>query len=255
MMRAAVIGVLIAALASFLVWSYLKRFEDEASGGPRVHVLTVLRTLEPGAVLKDADLGERAIPQAYVDSRAIRSTDRQRIANLHVSTTLDAQQILNWTDIVSANDERIMSSLVQPGMRAVTIHTEGRASSLVRPGDRVDVIATLPQPGTGDHRSGVVLLQNILVLGRSAGPNTTSNNNNDGSDIALSLSLQHSQLLAVAGDKAKLTVALRAPDDVRVLEGMTELSSATLTEPDKRPAPVKSKAGPLPVAPANGGGR
>lgn len=251
-MRAAVIGLLVAALASFLVWSYLKRFEDEASGGPRVHVLTVVRTLEPGAVLKDADIGERAIPQAYVDSRAIRSADRQRITNLRVSTSIDAQQVLNWTDIVSSTDERIMSSLVQPGMRAVTIHTEGRASTLVRPGDRVDVIATLPQPGSGDHRAGVVLLQNILVLGRSVSATSATTGSSEGSDIALSLSLQHSQLLAVAGDKAKLTVALRAPDDVRVLEGLAELSSSALTEPEKRAAAVRVRTGPLPVTGVGG---
>src|SRR5512140_2847631 len=99
-MRAAVIGLMVACVSSFLVWSYMKRFEDEASGGPRVQVLTVVRTLEPGSILKDADIGERGIPQAYVDSRAIRANERQRIANLRVSTTLDAQQILNWSDIV-----------------------------------------------------------------------------------------------------------------------------------------------------------
>lgn len=250
-MRALVIAIAVASLASFLVWSYLQRFEDEASGGPRIHVLTVVRTLEPGAVLKDADIGERAIPQSYVDSRAIRSLDRQRIANLRVATALDAQQILNWTDIVSSSDERVMSSLVQPGMRAVTIHTEGRGSALVHPGDRVDVIATIPQPGSAEHRAGIVLLQNVLVLGRSNSATTTSAAN-EGTDIALSLSLQHSQLLAVAGDKAKLTVALRAPDDVRVQEGLTEISSSALIEAEKKIMAARAKTGPVPVGAAGG---
>jgi pilus assembly protein CpaB len=246
-MRAAVIGLLVAALASFLVWSYLKRFEDEASGGPKVQVLTVVKTIEPGAVLKDSDIGERFIPQAYVESRMIRASDRQRIVNLRMSTALDAQQIINWTDIVSSTDERIMSSLVQPGMRAVTIHTDGgRSSALVRPGDRVDVIATLPQPGTVDQRTAVVLLQNVLVLGRNAsGANMTGGN--EGADIALSLSLQHSQLLAVAGDKAKLSVALRAPVDVRVQEGLGEISSSVLAEAEKRAVAAKAKSGPVQV--------
>jgi pilus assembly protein CpaB len=244
-MRAAVIGVLVAALASFLLWSYLKRFEDEASGGPRVTVLTVVRTIEPGSILKDSDIGERGIPQAYVESRMIRSADRQRIANLRISTTLDAQQIINWTDIVSSNDERIMSGLVQPGMRAVTIHTDGRSSALVHPGDRVDVIATLPQPGTTDHRTGIVLLQNVLVLGRSsAGVNTPAS---EGADIALSLSLQHAQLLAVAGDKAKLSLALRAIDEVRVQEGLAEISSSSLAEAEKKAQAAKAKSGPVAV--------
>src|SRR6187200_1470854 len=72
-MRAAILGLLVAAVAGFLLWSYLKRFEDEASGGPRVEVLAVVRTLEPGSVLKDSDITERSIPQAYVEPRMIRS--------------------------------------------------------------------------------------------------------------------------------------------------------------------------------------
>jgi pilus assembly protein CpaB len=248
-MRAAVIGVLVGGVASFLVWSYLKRFEDEASGGPRVQVLTLVRTLEPGAMIKDTDIGERGIPQAYVESRAIRSSDRQRITNLRVSTAIDAQQVLNWTDITQTNDERIVSSLIQPGMRAVTVHTEGRGSALVRPGDRVDVIATLPARGSSDERTGIVLLQNILVLGRTqVGANGLGA---DGADTALSLSLQHSQLLAVAGDKAKLSIAVRGPEDVQVQSSMAEITSSVLTAPVEKPAAPKAKSGPVPV----GGGK
>jgi pilus assembly protein CpaB len=248
-MRALVIGLLVAGVASFLVWSYIRRFEDEASGGPRIQVLTVLRTLEPGTMIKDTDIGERAIPQAYLESRSVRAVDRQRILNLRISTTLDAQQILNWSDIVSTNDDRMMSTRIQPPMRAVTIHTENRSNTLVQPGDRVDVIATLSPSASGDHRTGIVLFQNVLVLGRSATNNTP---NDTGADIALSLSLQHSQLLAVAGDKAKLSVAVRAPDDVRVQEGLAEVSSKSLTEEEKRAIVAKQKAGPQPV---KGGGQ
>jgi pilus assembly protein CpaB len=247
-MRAALIGILVAGLSAFLLWSYLKRFEDEASGGAKVTVLTVVRTLEPGAMLKDADIGERAIPQAYVEPRMIRSSDRQRIANVRISVPLDAQQVLNWTDIVAGSDDRIMSTLVQNGMRAVTIHTEGRSNALVHPGDRVDVLATLPKPGSGDHRTGVVLLQNVLVLGRSAGGvSAVSGGSNEGADVALSLTLQNAQLLAVAGDKAKLTIALRAPEDVRVQEGLAEINSSVLAEAEKAAAIAKPKSGPVPV--------
>jgi Flp pilus assembly protein CpaB len=63
--------------------------------------------------------------------RAIRTADRQKIANLRISTALDAQQILNLSDNVSSSDERIMGNVVKSGMRAVTIHTEGRSSAFV----------------------------------------------------------------------------------------------------------------------------
>lgn len=241
-LRAAAIAIVIASVGAFLVWMYLSRFEAEASGGPKVGVLMALRTVEPGAVLKEEDIGERWIPQAYVESRAIRVGDRQRVVNLRTAAPLQAQQALMWTDIIVQNDDkRNLSALVQAGMRAVTIHAEGRAQALVRPGDRVDVIATLPQPGSHDHRAGVVLLQNVLVLARSS---DSTGHAEDGSEIVLSLTLQAAQLLAVATDKAKLSVALRAPDDVRVQEGLTDVSSSSIAEPEKRAVAIKPKGGP-----------
>jgi pilus assembly protein CpaB len=242
-MRAAVIGVVVAGVTSFLVWSYMRRFEEEASGGPKIQVLTVSRTLETGAVLKDADIGERAIPQAYVDSRVIRATERQRIANLHLSNPVDAQQILNWSDIVGSNDERDMATRVQPNMRAVVIHIDTRASAMVRPGDRVDVIATLLQPGSNDHKTAVMLLQNVLVLGRTStgGGAMTSG---EGSTV-LSLSPHDAQLLSVAADKAKLTIALRSIEDVRIQDSPGEVNSTSIAEQPQRVAPAKAKAPPV----------
>ena len=244
-MRAAVIGLAVAGVASFLVWSYMKRFEDEASGGPRIQVLTVTKTLEPGAVLKDSDIGERGIPVAYVESRAIRATDRQRIANLRISSALEAQQILTWSDIVASNDERMLSGLVQPGMRAVAVHTEGTSSHLAAPGDRVDVISTVQQPGSQEHRVAVVLLQNVLVLGHPKGGSQTVNG--EGTDTVLSLSLEQSQLLAVAGDKAKLTLALRGVPDVIVQTNLAEKTSKDLATQPVAKAPVAGKGGPVAV--------
>lgn len=240
--RAAVIAIVIASTGAFLVWMYLQRFEAEASGGPRVGVLMALKTVEPGSVIKDEDIGERWIPQAYVEARSIRVADRQRVVNLRSAVPLQAQQALMWTDIIVQNDDkRYLSTLVQSGMRAVTIHAEGRSQALVHPGDRVDVLATLAQPGSNDHRSAVVLLQNVLVLGRSSESNAQAA---DGSEMVLSLSLQSAQVLAVASDKAKLSVALRAPDDVRVQEGLTDVSSATLAEPSIRAIAQRPKTGP-----------
>lgn len=238
-MRALVIGLAVSGVASFLVWQYMKRFEDEASGGPRIQVLTVTKTLEPGAVIKDSDIGERGIPVAYVESRAIRASDRQRIANLRISSALEAQQILNWSDIVATNDDRLLTNVIQPGMRAVAIHTEGTSSALVHAGDRVDVISTVQQPGRQEHRVAVMLLQNVLVLGHPRGGTGTVNS--DGTDTILSLAPDQAQLLAIAGDKAKLTLALRTTTDTRMVDAKEVPDDVLATQP----APKVIKGGPV----------
>lgn len=237
------LAVVVAAVGGLLLWFYLKRFEADASGGPRVAVLVAVRTMEPGSVLRDEDIGERQIPMAYVESRAIRAQDRQRIANLRIASPLEAQQTMMWTDIVTGNgDRRDLSQSVQPGMRAVTFRAEGKAAGLVRPGDRVDVIGTFPQPNSNEHRSTVVLLQNVLVLGRNAGDD--DGRAQGGSELALSLSLQQAQILTSAADKGKLSVALRSPDDVVLQEGLVDFSSALLVEAEKRQAAARAKQGP-----------
>jgi pilus assembly protein CpaB len=204
-----------------------------------------VHTLEPGSVLRDEDIGERMIPTAYVEGRAIRASDRSRIVNLRILTPLQAQQTLMWTDIVLANDDkRDLSALVQPGMRAVTIHAEGKASGLVHPGDRVDVVGTFPQPGNSENRVAVVLLQNVLVLGANGETSTSARGSEGGSELALSLSLQSSQIVQVASDKGKLSVALRSPDDVRIQEGLTDVNSSVLTKAIERAEVQRGRSGP-----------
>ncbi|WP_394836801.1 Flp pilus assembly protein CpaB [Pendulispora rubella] len=242
-LRATLLAMLIASVGGFLLWQYLKRFEAEASGGARIGVLVSVRTLEPGAILRDEDIGERFIPQSYVETRAIRSSDRARIANLRIAAPLEAQQLIMWTDIVLANDDkRDVASLVQTNMRAVTIHTETKANMLVHAGDRVDVLATFQRPNSNDVRTGVVLLQNVLVLGRSN--ESPERGQTEGSDLALSLSLQNAQILSVAADKGKLSVALRSPEDNRLQEGLGEYGSDKLVTLPQKAAVVAAPAGP-----------
>ncbi len=252
-LRATLLAILVASVGGFLLWQYLKRFEAEASGGARIGVLVSARTLEPGSILRDTDIGERWIPQSYVETRAIRVTDKSRIVNLRISSPLEAQQLIMWTDIVLANDDRRdMSALVQPGMRAVTIHTETKANQLVHAGDRVDVLGNFAKTNnTNDVRAGIVLLQNVLVLGRDSGGD--GRGPNEGTDLALSLTLQNAQMLSVAAEKGKLSVALRSPEDNRVQDGLGEVASDTFLQKIQKPA---GPSGPgLPVPMTTGGPR
>ena len=52
--------------------------------------------------------------------------------------------------------------------------------------------------------------------------------------LSSSVTLQEAQLLALATEKGKLTVALRNPDDVRVTEGISDLSSTALSDVQTR---------------------
>jgi pilus assembly protein CpaB len=102
-----------------------------------------------------------------------------------------------------------------------------------------------------------VILQNVLVL--AVGVDTTDQSDRAAKDrnellLSLSITVQEAQLLALATEKGKLSVALRNPDDVRVTEGLSDLNSSVLTDIQNRAAvqgarrtgptgPVKVEAG------------
>ena len=236
--RALVVALLLAAMGASLLFFYIRRFEQEASGGEKVKLLTTMKPLERGAVISDDALSIREVPQAYVEDRAIKNIDRQKIIGLKVGTALVAQQTLQWSDLAVANDaRRDLSGLIQPGNRgmAVKASSDDKSFALIQPGDYVDVLATMPSVDKADTRTAVVLLQRIVVL--AVGLDTESRNGADGLKttardliLTLSVNLQEAQLLALAVDKGKLSVALRNPSDPRTVVGIPDMMSSTLTD-------------------------
>lgn len=252
--RALFVALVVALLGVTLLAVYLRRFEQEASGGEPIELLTTLRQVEAGQMITEDMLATRVVPRAYVEDRAVLAKDKNKILGLRVGQTLQAQQTLMWTDLAIAMEERRnLSSLVQPGMRAVTVAATNRGDksyALIRPGDRLDVIATVPSGLNGETQSSVVLLQNVLVLAIGVDTGNEPEKTTDRNELLLTLSITvpEAQLLALATEKGKLSVALRNPDDVRVTEGMSDLSSAALAD-----APVRSqvqgarKSGPVKI--------
>jgi len=229
-------ALIMALLGGFLLFGYLRRFEDEASGGAPVKLLVARKQIEPGTVVTEEMLAVRVVPAAYVETRAVREAEKSRVVGLRMGTPVQANQTLLWTDLaITADDKRDLSSLVQPGMRAVGVRAanDDRTFALIRPGDRVDVIATLPVEGSSARQS-LVLLQNVLVL--AVGIETSNDSNKSGAPaqqdliLNLSLTIPEAQLVALAQEKGRLSVALRNPDDLKTTDGVADLNSNLLTD-------------------------
>ncbi len=242
--RALLIALVFAVLGVILLVLYQQRFIAEASGGDKIKLLIAVKPIEHGKVITEDLLATREVPMAYVEDRAIKDVEKAKILGLRVGNTVQAQQTLMWTDLVTANEERRdLSSLVQPGNRALTIQMERETSSiaLIKPGDYVDVLAIMQQ-GQSDQKFAVVLLQRVLVL--AAGLETSP----DGADskdksrytvadtmLTLSLSVTEAQLLSLAQEKGKIAVTLRNPEDQRTAQSPPDMSSTSLFDPKTRP--------------------
>lgn len=237
--RVLLFACLLAAGGMALLVLYLRRFEAEASGGERIRVLTLVTSAAPGTVLTDEMLGEREVPVSYVEPRAVRAAERRKVTGLKLGSELDPQDGLLWTDLSLDVEHRDLSSLVQPGHRAVTIET--RQNAMIRPGDYVDVLANLGEVNGGRRaEASVVLLQRVVVLAvgdetdrqafeareqdkhrRSSGRRPT---------LTLSVRLEEAQLLALTAQQGALSVVVRDQNDPTVTGDPRRVTLSSLAE-------------------------
>lgn len=253
---AAILGVVMLVL-------YMQRFEDEASGGEPVLVLTAVQDIPMGVALTADMVVARALPAAYLEDRHITVADQERVLGVRVVSFVRAGESILWTDLATTTDtSRDLSSLVRNGMRAITIQADQSATfgGLVRPGDRVDVLMTLSRVtqaslATGqEDRVTIALLQNLLVL--AAGQDTGALQRQSATrtptqmnDVTLSTTVEQAQLLAFAQQRGRLTLLLRHPDDITVLEGLPETTTDDIIAPERREERQRTRPR-APTAPA-----
>lgn len=238
--RNMVIAVFLAACSTALLIVYLRRFEREMSGGERVNLLTLVKPIERGAVITDEMLATRSVPLAYVENRAVKAAERAKVLGLQAAMALTPPQTLLWTDLAITTEERDLSSLVQPGKRGVTVHAAGvddsPGNALIRPGDYVDLIVTSLDSKDARDQSSMVLLQRVLVLavGQETGVDQASIEVRGRSSargdrvLTLSLSLAEAQLLSLALEKGRLSVAVRNTGDPAIQTDAPDVNATSL---------------------------
>jgi len=113
--RALLLALIVATLGLVLMLLYVRRFEQQASGGERVQLLVAIKPIERGAVITDDVLAVREVPLAYVEDRAVKAAERAKVVGLRLGNNVQSQQTLMWSDLAIAADERRdLSALVQP---------------------------------------------------------------------------------------------------------------------------------------------
>lgn len=243
--RALFVALVVGVLGLVLLLLYQRRFELEASGGEKVRLLMAVKRVERGKPITDDVVAVREIPLAYVDDRAIRESEKNKILGLKVGTTVREQQLLLWSDLTANDERKDLSALVLPGYRAVSIRAsrDDGAITMIRPGDYVDVIGVIGGgvDGKADAKNAVVLLQRVLVL--AAGGETSAQHNVDEkktgynpteSVLTLSLTLTEAQLIALAAERGRLAVAIRHPDDQQRTQGIPDVNINQIVNPEER---------------------
>ena len=240
--KALLAALVLALVGVALLLVYKNRFEERASGGAPVQVLMATQDIPLGTVLTDRMLGVRRIPASYVEFRHIRASEAPRIIGVRVSMEVKANESILWTDLATTSGERRdLSSLVRSGMRAITIRADATSAfgGLLRPGDRVDAFLTVSRDRDEAGRVTIPLLQNVIVLavGQDTGAlaeQTSSRRFSAVNQVTLSVSVAQAQLLAFATERGRLTLVLRNPDDIAVVEDLPETTVENILEAERR---------------------
>jgi pilus assembly protein CpaB len=256
--RAFLVASVLAIISVTLILLYMRRFERETSGGELIELLVAVKPIKRATVIKDDMLSTREVPIAYVETRAVRARDRAKVIGLPAEVSLEPQQTLMWTDLAISTEHRDLSSLVQPGKRALTVVAGGSSDrdghTLIRPGDYVDVILTTPDATTG-QKTSLILLQRILVLavgtdtdviGMSSA-NAPAHRRASDKALTLSLNLQEAQLLALAIEQGDLSVAVRPPDEQTVVEDVPDMKASALLDSRQRTQVQRSSRTTRPI--------
>lgn len=243
MTRKAILAAVACAVAgAIMLFLYMQRFEQEASGGPPVRIIVTTQEIPLGTAIREDMLGVRNLPQSYVEARHIPASEVSRILGVRVRSGVASDEALLWTDLATTSEQqRDLSGLVRNGMRAITIRADVSTAfgGLLRPGDRVDALLTV-QREDQTHLT-IPLLQNLLVLasGRDTGApqrpgERTRSSGGSVSQVTLSVTLEQSQVVALAQEQGRLTLVLRNPDDIQVVENAPSTTTADIIEPERR---------------------
>lgn len=236
---ALIVAVLAGMLGFFLLVLYVRRIQDEATGGPPVEVLGVRRDAVVGEPVTEELLLIRSIPAAYLDERHVLASDTQQILGASVASHVRATQVLLWTDLATEGRERsTLAGRVPEGMRAIAIDhgDENDFGGLLIPGDRVDLLLTRPRLGEHTTMVTVPLLQNLLVLsvGGSIGSSHDVHPARHRGEVSLLVTLEQASLLTHAQQNGHLRLVLRNENDLDILAASRETDDQDILKQEER---------------------
>lgn len=227
-----------------------------------VDVLTVTRDFAVGETIKADELVWAPWPKSnVVDGFFVQTTAPASIEELTgavVKQALYKGEALLPQKVVKKGDQGLLATLMDPGMRAVSIEISAESASggFILPNDRVDIILTYEQNADADRgiperTIATTIVRNVRVfaIDQNFSTNEEGETSRIGRTATLEVSPKEVELLALAQQKGDISLALRPLNQeisgtdrdprTELLEGDTETAGAGITIiRNSQPAPA-----------------
>lgn len=190
-----------------------------------VQVLTVTRDFLVGETIKSEDLQWSQWPKAnLVEGYYVYTVVPASVEELNgavVKTALYKGEPLLPQKIVMKGDQGLLSAMMSPDMRAVSVEISAESASggFVLPNDRVDLILTYdqksqPERGISERTLASTIIQNvrILAIDQNFAVNAEGETARLGSTATIEVTPREAELVAMAQRVGKVTLSLRPLD-------------------------------------------
>ena len=236
-LRLSIIMVFLLATAAFGLIAYsmnlpkaqapVVQATEKAPVPVTVGYFVAAHPLPRGTLARDDDFTVRSVSPGSVPTGAILDTPDAKIGlrGSLVRNFLDTGSLITSEDILRPRERGFLASVLAPDSRAISINVDAASgvSGLIWPGDYVDVLLT--QEPSGDDKAAQqhgmlseTVAQNVRIVAIDqeivqGGPSNNATAGKVAHTVSLQLAPEQVKRVTVAGQRGKLTLAVRSAVD------------------------------------------
>ncbi len=208
---------------------FQKKLAELYRGAKRIEVVLAANDIPSGTVITQSDLVKADRIKSHLRANTVIVKDAHLILGHKTVFKIKAKDPILWTDIEeSARSTKGLSSIVMPGMRAISLSVGGAAavSGMLQPNDRIDLLGTFSFPSktvAGEMETvTLTVLQDVTILAtgqtmakqESLRQRINSRQTSGYNTVTLQVTPEEAEILVFAQKmRGSLTLTLRNPND------------------------------------------
>jgi pilus assembly protein CpaB len=212
------LAVVIAAVAAYLLYDYLKSEEKRVSEAVATERVVVATTEIPvGSAINITQIKTVDWPKTNIPQGALLSTD-QAASRIAIQTFMPGDPIVEGKLVPKEGAPvSILTYKIPEGHRAMTVSVDQVAgvAGFINPGNIVDVVLTASTPGSSQSISKIVL-QNVPILAIGQIVDQKEGKPVAVPTVTMDVSPEDAEKLAVASTQGRLQLVLRRAGDKEV---------------------------------------
>jgi pilus assembly protein CpaB len=240
------IAVLIAAIASYLLYDYLKGQESKMKEAVATeNVVVASQDLPVGTVINDTQVKAVGWPKASMPQGSFAATGQ--VVGRTVLDKVSTGEPVTAAKLVPAGGQTgILTYKIPEGHRAMTVAVDqvSGVAGFITPGNKVDVVLSVTPPG-GQQPLSKIVLQDVpvLAIGQIIAQEKKDEKPQVVPTVTMDVTPDDAEKLAVASTQGRLQLVLRRAGDTDVAKtaGATVMKVLAGSGAPER---VERKAGP-----------